>query len=141
MVTQALLDDEFAKQHGPITDQELNDLWATMPEQQKTQIATQQGIAPENMTMEMARPQLEQQIKGQWSNANGTKFIEDLKKSYQIENYVAQQYSTMFPEDIVVPVVTSTGTPTEPIQIGRPGQPGQPGQPGRPAPPPPGGGR
>jgi hypothetical protein len=105
IIQEALLKDEFNKQHGPITDTELNQLWTDRGESLRPSIASEKGIPPEQVTMEMARTQLEDQIRNQWYSQNAQKFLDDLVASYQVENYLREQYSATHPEDVVVPEV------------------------------------
>jgi hypothetical protein len=102
IIQEALIKDEFDKVHGPITDDELNNLWTEREASMRPSIASQKGIPPEEVTMDMARDQLTEQVRNNWYNENAQKFFDDLKNNTPVENYLQMQYSTIYPEDIVI---------------------------------------
>jgi len=128
LLQQAIMEDEFVKKQGTPTEDQITQVWNEREQSFRTSIAAERKIAADQVTMDMARQQIEDQLKQQWLGQNGAKFMDDLTKSYPVENYLLQQYSTTQTEEVIVPEVGQRSA--QPGEGGVSPQGTPPGQPG-----------
>jgi len=101
----AILKDEFKKQHGEITFEELQEKWnANMKSLQQQYAYEHKEVAADDVTMDLVRDILENQIEQDWQGKNGQTFLDDLTKSYAVENYL-KDMAPPYPEDIKIPEI------------------------------------
>ena len=116
LLQQAIAEDIFIKEKGDPTQDEVNQMFTQMGDGLKGQVATEKGIKPEEVTVDMALPKIKEALKQRWMGENAQKFIEELVKSYQVKNYILDQIqATMKPvkEDVQVPEMPKSGADTE----------------------------
>jgi hypothetical protein len=108
LVQTAILEDEFKKVHGEnYTQEELDSTWNQASQSIKTQMATDKGITPEEVTMDMALPKIQELIRQKWMGENGQKFFDDLTKAYPVTNFLMDQYLAANPPKTEVEVPKS----------------------------------
>lgn len=104
-VQQAILDDEYMKKHGAPTEEEVTQMWEERKENWKSVVSSRENVKPEEVTMEMARKDIEEAIKNQWMGMNASQFLENLTKNYPVENLMLNYYNSINPEDVKVPEI------------------------------------
>jgi hypothetical protein len=102
---QEIMEIEFERQHGDYTDEEIQDEFDMNPRMYRNMVANAPDaeIEPEDVTVDMAREQIEESIKSRWVSNNQQEYIRILAEDYNIRNYALDFIEEQ--EDVVVPAV------------------------------------
>ena len=102
---QRIMEIEFEREHGSYTDQEIQDEFDMNPRMYRNMVANEPDaeIAPEDVTSDMAREQIEENIKARWISNNTQEYLRNVTEEYDIRNYALDFLEE--PEDVVVPAV------------------------------------
>ncbi|MCK4719754.1 hypothetical protein KAU08_03800, partial [bacterium] len=85
---KAIMEDRYDNEHGPSTDDELETQWLASPGMYESRMAGELGITPEEVTFEMAREKIEEDIRMQWQSERFQTLVEFLKESIEVEFYL-----------------------------------------------------
>lgn len=84
----AIIEDRYEKEHGPVTDDELETQWLAVPGLYEDRLAAEMGITPEEVTFEMAHEAIKEDIRTQWQNEHLPTLVEYLKENTEVEFYI-----------------------------------------------------
>lgn len=87
LYNEKLRDALYSEQKGSPTEEEIQNVFDTIP-WIKTQVAQEQSIEESTVTLDMARDNIIDYLKGTWFSENGQPMIEDLKKQAGYEVFI-----------------------------------------------------
>ncbi len=99
----AIMEDRYDNEHGPSTDDELETQWLAAPGMYEGRVAGELGITPEEVTFEMAREEIEEDIRMQWQSERFQTLVEFLKESIEVEFYLLDALNE--PADLQIPEI------------------------------------
>ncbi len=102
---QAILTDAFETEHGPITDEEIEDIWSTQEQPIRRQVANDLGIDAEEVTLEDAMDLITGQVMNNWMQANYEFQVKEWKDRHVLVNYAFDFANEPLPEEIEVPPI------------------------------------
>jgi len=114
---QKILEREFDREHGPPTDQEIQDEFDMNVRMYQNMIANdpEYDVQPEEVTAEMATEQIKESIKNRWISNHAREYIDELVEEYSIENYALDLIGEE--EDVIVPAIgEDTFDEMEPVE-------------------------
>jgi len=88
---KAILENAWEKDHGPVTDEEIDTIWNERGQMFIDQTAAELQIDPSQVTKEMAVNKVKDEIKNQWLTEKQNTFFEDLKKTYNARNLLRER--------------------------------------------------
>ncbi len=100
---QAILNDVWATDHGPVSDEEITEYWSINESRLRMMIAGENEIEEAEVTMEMALEMIEEDLKNQWMSENAMTFFTDLRENSDVEFYLRDMLEER--EEVVVPLV------------------------------------
>ncbi len=111
---KAILENAWEKDHGPVTDEEVDTIWNERGQMFIDQTAAELQIDPAQVTKEMAVDKVKDEIKNRWLMEQQTKLFENLKKTYNVRNLLRERLGEQ--EEIEAPPATEDTTQTSGTQ-------------------------
>lgn len=112
---QKIVEDQYDTDHGPATDEEIQQAWDRNPTSYKQRYVSENaGVAVEDVTLEMAWDMVTDDVRRLWIADHMSTLLEDLEQKYDIDNLILEaaqngELGGVVTESMLVPPV-STGT-------------------------------
>ena len=117
LIMDALIQKAFDEQHGPITDEEIQDEFELDKGMYQNLVTNRlPDVEAEDVTVEMARDDIVQTIRNRWIGNHRDQYFQDLIAQYNVENYAAGVVGEMETGETTVPPVTGETFEMEPVE-------------------------